>query len=122
MSDDASLPKWRDGLRSSERLSHPGTLDGARYAETLETPLGLRKVTVELTATPPTALAFRVIDGPIRPHGSMTLHEIAGATEITYRLVYEPRLKTPLDTTIFAALTASVDRSLDTLVARAREM
>ena len=122
ISDDERQPRWRDGLRASQRLTPAGPLDGARYAETLETPLGVRTVTVELRANPPHELAFRVVDGPVRPSGSMALSERDGATELTYRVAYEPALRTPLDPAIFSSLRASVDRSLDRLVALAGEM
>lgn len=122
VSDDARLARWRDGLRASRRLSPPGPLDGARYAETLETPLGVRTMTVELRADPPRELAFRVVDGPVRPSGSMVLRARDGATELTYRIAYEPVLRTPLDPAIFSSLRASVDRSLERLLALSEEM
>ncbi len=117
--DETRLPEWRDGLRVSRRMSPPGDLHGARYAETLETPLGLRTVTVELAARPPHQLAFRVVDGPVRPRGTLTLRATAAGTELAYRLEYTPplRIVTPLDTKVFGALRASVDRSLAKLVA-----
>ena len=114
IADTANLVRWREGLRESKRLS-PGTgLDGARYAETLETPLGVRTLTVELEARPPHALAFRVIDGPIRPNGTLALRTVATGTELTYHIDYTPllRVATPLDLVIFASLTAAVDKSL----------
>ncbi len=122
VSDDASLPRWRDGLRASQRLDSAEGLHGARYSETLETPLGVRTVTVELEADPPHALAFRVVDGPIRPSGTMALRETGGATELIYRVAFEPKLRTPMDSMIFSALTKSVDRSLENLVKLASEM
>ncbi len=122
ISDEATLPRWRDGLRASQRLTPAGGVDGARYAETLETPLGVRTVTVELEADPPHGLAFRIVDGPIRPSGTMALRESGDATELTYRVAFEPAVRTPLDAMIFSSLTKSVDRSLENLVNLASEM
>ena len=117
--DAANLVRWRAGLRESKRLTPGVDLDGARYAETLETPLGVRTLTVELEAHPPSALAFRVVDGPIRPHGALALRSVAAGTELTYRVDYTPMLRvaTPLDLLIFASLTAAVDASLTKLAA-----
>ena len=114
IADTTNLVRWREGLRDSRRLT-PGTdLDGARYAETLETPLGVRTLTVEIEARPPHALAFRVVDGPLRPSGTLALRSVARGTELTYRIEYAPmvRVATPLDLVIFASLTGAVDKSL----------
>ncbi len=114
IADTKNLVRWREGLRDSKRLT-PGTdLDGARYAETLDTPLGIRTLTVELEARPPHSLAFRVVDGPIRPNGTLALRTVAAGTELTYRIDYTPMLPvaTPIDLVVFASLTAAVDKSL----------
>lgn len=117
--DETKLVRWREGLRKSRRLTPGDDLDGARYAETIETPLGVRTLTVALEARPPFALAFRVVDGPIRPNGTLELRTVAAGTELTYRVDYTPILPiaTPLDLVIFASLTAAVDKSLAKLAA-----
>jgi hypothetical protein len=114
IADETKLVRWREGLRESRRLTPGDDLDGARYAETIETPLGVRTLTVELEARPPYELTFRVVDGPIRPNGKLALRTIAAGTELTYRIDYTPMLRvaTPLDRVVFASLTAAVDKSL----------
>lgn len=119
LSDEKHLLAWRDGLVAVKRLD-----DGApdapsrRYAETLETPLGRQTMTVELTSdVVDRAFAFEVVDGPVRPRGEMRLRAEDAGTELAYRVTYPTMLPiaTPIDKMVFAALKASIDRTLENL-------
>ncbi|GAC1310146.1 MAG: hypothetical protein NVSMB19_24240 [Vulcanimicrobiaceae bacterium] len=116
--DEQRLPDWRDGLHAVRRLDDaPGAMT-RRYAETVETPLGLQTVTVALEAdSAAQTLAFAVLDGPVRPRGELVLRAAGTGTELAYRITYRPplRIATPLDRLIFDALVGNVDRSLERL-------
>ncbi|GAC1494641.1 MAG: hypothetical protein NVS1B2_11690 [Vulcanimicrobiaceae bacterium] len=122
VSDPGQFSRWRDGLQASRVLDDTAGTDVVRSIETLQTPLGVRDVTVEVRRDPPHGYAFEVVDGPIRPNGALTLRATATGTEVTYRITYEPRVRTPLDGKIFDALRTNVDRSTDNLVALAGDM
>jgi hypothetical protein len=118
--DVERLPEWRDALVSITRLSPPGPVHGATYRETMNTPFGHKSATVQLSAEAPTRFTFRVIDGPVRPHGSIVLHERDGATHLTFRVALAPLFALPslADTVAAAFLRKAMDRSL----ARLREI
>lgn len=113
--DENQLTQWRDGLVAIARLDDGSDPSARRYAETLETPIGRKTVTV-LSATDAArrALAFSVIDGPVRPRGIVAVGPADGGCEVTFRISNAPllRIVTGVDRRIFAALTANVERSL----------
>jgi uncharacterized protein YndB with AHSA1/START domain len=117
LSDAQRLPEWREDLVSIERISPPGELNGAKYRETLRTPLGNQTATVQLTTQPDKMFGFKVLDGPIRPQGTMTLSEDAGGTQLVYRVELKPLFgfPSPLDTAAGIFLTSSVDKSMKKL-------
>ncbi|GAC1313621.1 MAG: hypothetical protein NVSMB21_24900 [Vulcanimicrobiaceae bacterium] len=121
VSDDTRLGAWRDGLIASRRIdTGPADASVRRYVETLRTPLGERTATVEVVADPVARrLTFDVVEGPIRPHGEISIAAADGGSDLVYRVAYATALPiaTPLDRIVFEALVASVDRSLDALVA-----
>jgi hypothetical protein len=114
LSDQARVGEWREDVLSSERLSPPGGLDGARYRETIATPFGSQSATVLLSVDAPHRFGFEVLDGPLRPKGSIVLAGRGEETHVRYTIDLEPLLKvrTPLDDAAEKFLTRSVERSL----------
>jgi len=65
---------------------------GSRAVETRRVPGGPRKFTYEMTEVdPPRKAAFRVLNGPVRPYGTVTLEPLAeGArSRVTLELDFE---------------------------------
>jgi hypothetical protein len=114
LSDQERVREWREDVLASERLSPPGDLDGARYRETIATPLGSQTATVLVSVDAPRRLAFTVLDGPLRPAGSIVLVEQGSQTGVNYTIELQPLLKvpSPLDAAAEKFLTRSVERSL----------
>jgi len=114
LADDRRLTEWRDDLVAIERVSPPGPLDGAKYRETLRTPLGKQSATVQLNTEENRRFGFKVLDGPLRPMGSLEMSPCEGGTEVIYRVQLKPLMgiPTPLDVAASAFLTGSVERSM----------
>jgi hypothetical protein len=114
LSDQDRVSEWREDVLASERLSPPGDLDGARYRETIATPFGSQSATVLLSVEPPRRFGFEVLDGPLRPTGSIELAERGPDTDVRYTIDLQPLLKvrTPIDDAAEKFLTRSVERSL----------
>jgi hypothetical protein len=72
--DDAQRhPEWQDQVVAVEPLDGPLQL-GTRVTETRRLPGGDRRMTYEITAyDPPRQSQFRVLDGPLRPYGTITV-------------------------------------------------
>ncbi len=119
LSDDRRLTEWREDLVATERLSPPGDLDGAKYRETLRTPLGNQAATVQLGTEALKSFSFKVLDGPVRPQGSLEMSAAEGGTEVVYRLKLKPLLglPSPLDAAAGIFLTSSVEKSMSKLKA-----
>jgi hypothetical protein len=117
LADDRRLTEWRDDLVAIERVSPPGPLDGAKYRETLRTPLGHQSATVQLNTEENKRFAFKVLDGPLRPQGSLEMSAADGGTEVVYTVRLKPLMgiPTPLDIAAGAFLTGSVERSMNKL-------
>jgi hypothetical protein len=114
LSDQERVTEWREDVLSSERISPPGGLDGARYRETIATPFGSASATVLLSVDAPHRFGFEVLDGPLRPKGSIVLAGNGAETRVSYTVDVEPLLKvrTPLDDAAEKFLARSVERSL----------
>jgi len=114
LSDQGRVTEWREDVVASERLSPPGELDGARYRETIATPFGPQTATVQLSVEPPYRFGFEVLDGPLRPTGSIVLSERGTDTDVRYTIDLQPLLKvrTPIDDAAEKFLTRAVERSL----------
>jgi carbon monoxide dehydrogenase subunit G len=114
LSDPGRVAEWREDVQSSERLSPPGDLDGARYRETIATPFGSQTATVRLSVDAPLRFGFEVLDGPLRPTGTIVLAERGAETDIRYTIELQPLLKvrTPIDDAAEKFLTRSIERSL----------
>ena len=117
LADPDRLPEWREDLVATERVSPPGALDGAKYRETLRTPLGNQQATVQLSTVVDKNFGFKVLDGPLRPKGSLSMRECDGGTEVVYRIELKPvfGFPTPMDTAAGIFLTSSVDKSMKKL-------
>jgi uncharacterized membrane protein len=88
--DDLSRhPEWQDSLVSVQ-IETPGpTRVGTRIKQTRQTPGGKRTMTVGVTAhDPPRRVAFRGLDGPIRPTGEVILEAVddGARTRLTQEL------------------------------------
>jgi uncharacterized protein YndB with AHSA1/START domain len=117
LSDADRLPQWREDLVKIERISPPGDLNGAKYRETLKTPLGNQTATVQLSTELDKSFSFKVLDGPIRPQGSLTMTAQNDGTLVVYRVELKPLfgIPSPVDTAAGIFLTSSVDKSMKKL-------
>ncbi len=117
LADASRLPEWREDLVSTERISPPGELNGAKYKETLRTPLGNQTATVQLSTEAGKTFGFKVLDGPIRPQGTLTMNPSGAGTELVYRIELKPLFgfPSPLDTAAGIFMTSSVDKSMKKL-------
>ncbi len=117
LADADRLPEWREDLVSTERISPPGDLNGAKYKETLRTPLGNQTATVQLSTEAGKTFGFKVLDGPIRPQGTLTMNANGDGTELVYRIELKPLFgfPSPLDTAAGIFMTSSVDKSMKKL-------
>jgi uncharacterized membrane protein len=86
--DDAQRhTEWQDQVVSVEPLEGP-LHTGSRVTETRRLPGGDRKMTYEVTAhDPPRRSEFRVLDGPLRPYGTITVEQVGdGASRVTFEM------------------------------------
>jgi uncharacterized membrane protein len=83
--------EWQADIVSS-KLETPGPVGvGSRASDTRKTPVGTQTVTYEVTEhDPPRRAAFRGVDGPVRPLGSVTIEPVGEAGS---RLTLELDLK-----------------------------
>jgi uncharacterized membrane protein len=72
--------EWQADIVSS-KLETPGPVGvGSRASDTRKTPVGTQTVTYEVTEhDPPRRAAFRGVDGPVRPLGSVTIEPVGEA-------------------------------------------
>jgi uncharacterized membrane protein len=69
--------EWQTQIESVELLTDGPTRVGSRAVDTRRVPGGRRKITYEITEhDPPCRAAFRGLDGPIRPVGSVTVEPL----------------------------------------------
>ena len=69
--------EWQKQIESVEVLTDGPTRVGSRAIDTRRVPGGRRKITYEITEhDPPRRAAFRGLDGPIRPVGSVTVEPL----------------------------------------------
>jgi uncharacterized protein YndB with AHSA1/START domain len=117
LADADRLPEWREDLVATQRISPPGDLNGAKYKETLRTPLGNQTATVQLSTQEGKTFGFKVLDGPIRPQGTLTMTPSGDGTELVYRIELKPLFgfPSPLDTAAGIFMTSSVDKSMKKL-------
>jgi uncharacterized membrane protein len=69
--------EWQTQIESVELLTEGRTRVGTRAVDTRRVPGGRQKITYEITEhDPPRKAAFRGLDGPIRPVGSVSVEGI----------------------------------------------
>jgi uncharacterized membrane protein len=69
--------EWQEQIESVEVLTEGPTRVGTRAVDTRRVPGGRRRVTYEITEhDPPRRAAFRGLDGPIRPVGTVTVEPL----------------------------------------------
>jgi uncharacterized membrane protein len=80
LDDLARHGEWQTQIESVELLTDGPTRVGTRAVDTRRVPGGRQKITYEITEhDPPRKAAFRGLDGPIRPVGSVTVEGFDGA-------------------------------------------
>jgi uncharacterized membrane protein len=73
--------EWQEQIESVEVLTDGPTRVGSRAVDTRRVPGGRRQITYEVTEhDPPRRAAFRGLDGPIRPQGSITVEPLDDGT------------------------------------------
>jgi uncharacterized membrane protein len=83
-------PEWQDQLLSVEVETAGPTHVGTRAKQTRRVPGGKRTFTLEVVEhDPPNRAAFRVVDGPVRPHGVISLTPLDGGTRTGYTVDFE---------------------------------
>ena len=83
-------PEWQDQLVSVEVETAGPTRVGTRAKQTRRVPGGKRTFTLEIVEhDPPNRAAFHVVDGPVRPHGVITLSSLEGGTRTGYAVDFE---------------------------------
>jgi hypothetical protein len=80
--DDLSRhDEWQDQIVDIHVETEGPTRVGSRARETRKVPGGKRQFTYEITEhVPPSRAGFRVLDGPIRPHGTLTVSPLDGGS------------------------------------------
>jgi uncharacterized membrane protein len=86
LADAENDPKWRPGVLDISRVSGEGV--GARYRQGVKGPLGRRVAAdIEITELMPNELiAFRAVEGPVRPAGRYELAPADGGTRVRFVL------------------------------------
>jgi len=85
VSDLARHPEWQPQLLAATVETDGPTGVGTRVKQTRRVGRGTRTFTLEVTEHDPSLrLAFRGVDGPVRPQGRLTLEPIDGGTHTRY--------------------------------------
>jgi uncharacterized membrane protein len=85
VSDLARHPEWQDKLLDATVETEGETRVGTRVRQTRRVGGGTRTFTLEVTEHDPARrLAFRGIDGPVRPRGAITLEPLEGGQRTRY--------------------------------------
>ena len=85
VSDMARHPEWQEKLLAATVEGEGPIRVGTRVKQTRRVGGGSRSFTLEVTEhDPPSRLAFRGIDGPVRPHGRITFEPLEGGQRTRY--------------------------------------
>jgi uncharacterized protein YndB with AHSA1/START domain len=87
LDDPGRHSEWQDQVVAVEPLDGPLQV-GSRVTETRRLPGGDRKMTYEVTAhDPPHRSEFRVLEGPLRPYGTITVEPVGeGSARVTFEM------------------------------------
>jgi len=84
-SDPARLTEWQEKLVEAKMETEGPIRVGSRMKQTRRVGGGTRTFTLEVTAhEPPSRFAFKGIDGPVRPRGTITLEPVGGGQRTRY--------------------------------------
>ena len=92
LSDLARHGEWQEQIVDVHVETEGPIRVGSRAVETRRVPGGPRKFTYEMTEVdPPRKAAFRVLNGPVRPYGTVTLEPLAEGvrSRVTLELDFE---------------------------------
>jgi len=80
--------EWQEAIESTKVLTEGPTKVGSRAVDTRKVPGGPRDFTYEITAhDPPRSSSFRVVNGPVRPFGTITVEPAGeGRSKVTLEL------------------------------------
>src|SRR5919199_6728078 len=82
--------EWQDQIVNVKVDTEGPTRVGTRATETRRVPGGPRQFTYEITEhDPPRRAAFRVLNGPVRPVGSITVEPSGSGSRVTLELDFE---------------------------------
>lgn len=81
--------EWQPAIQDVSAISAGPTGVGTRATEKRKVPGGVRAMTYEITEhDPPRRVAFRGLDGPIRPVGTVTIEPLDGGSRSRLRLEF----------------------------------
>jgi uncharacterized membrane protein len=86
--------EWQGQIVSVKLETEGPTRVGSRATDTRRVPGGPREFTYEITEhDPPRKASFRVVNGPIRPHGTVTVEPLGDGvrSRVTLELDFEGR-------------------------------
>jgi uncharacterized membrane protein len=84
--------EWQTSIEEVTTVSDGPTGVGTRATEKRKVPGGVREMTYEITEhDPPRRVAFRGLDGPVRPLGTVVIEPLEGGSRSRVRLEFEVR-------------------------------
>jgi uncharacterized membrane protein len=84
--------EWQDQIVGVRVDTEGPTHVGSRATETRRVPGGPREFTYELTEhDPPRKASFRVVNGPVRPFGTISVEPSNGGSRVTLQIDFEGR-------------------------------
>ncbi len=92
LDDLARHSEWQEQLVAVEVETEGPTRVGSRAVETRRVPGGPRRFTYEVIEhDPPRRVAWRVLDGSVRPHGTLTIEPVENGSRslVTIHLDFE---------------------------------
>jgi uncharacterized protein YndB with AHSA1/START domain len=82
--------EWQEDIVGVERVTNGPTRQGTRVRETRHVPGGNRSMTYEVTEhDPPRRSSFRVLDGPIRAVGTISVEPAGNGTKSLVTIVMD---------------------------------
>jgi uncharacterized membrane protein len=82
--------EWQTSIEEVTTVSDGPTGVGTRATEKRKVPGGVREMTYEITEhDPPRRVAFRGLDGPVRPLGTVVIEPLEGGSRSRVRLEFE---------------------------------